>query len=86
MTHLKEQLNVRVCAPAVSHPIRNLPPSIPSTVKQIKKLQISRGKTIRASIEYVVCPPNLISLICLVPSAGRTGGCIYLADKPIEVD
>ena len=86
MTHLKEQLNVGVSTPAVSHPTRNLPPSIPSTVKQIKELQISRGKAIRASIEYVVCPSTLISFICLVPRAGRQpeGGCIYPADKPID--
>ena len=85
MTYLKEQSNVGISAPAISHPIRNLPPSIPSTVKQIKELQISRGKAIRASIEYVVCPSTLISFICLVPRAGRSErGCIYPADKPID--
>ena len=47
--------------PTASNPIRNSPPSIPSTVKQRKKLQMSRGKTIRASIEYVVCLPTLVS-------------------------
>ena len=54
----------------VSCPIRNSS----STVKQMKELQVFRGKAIRACIEYVVCVPTLISFICLVPELDETVG------------
>ena len=45
-------------------------------------LRSSRDISIQASIEYVVCLPILILLICLVPRIGRIREYIDFADKP----
>ena len=51
-------------------PIHSALPSTPPAVKQREESQVFRDKTIRASIECVVCFLTLISFIFLVPRAG----------------
>ena len=43
----------------------------------------SRTSLVKTSIEYVVCLPTLISLICLILRIGRGRECIDLTNEPV---
>jgi hypothetical protein len=54
-----------------------------ASFRRINRFPASLSRAIRASIEYVVCLPTLISFICLVLRNGRSRKYIDLTDNPI---